>query len=352
MRSKEKALSFILMTVLAVTAQVPKAHAQQYDSESDFKVELINDGKAVKITGYVGLNQIIRVPPLIQRLPVTSIGEWAFAGSKSLDSIIIPDSITSIENGAFNGCSNLAEINIPDNVTSIGEWAFYQCSSLTSIDIPGNVTTIVNGAFLGCTNLTEINVAAENTRYSSLDGVLYNKNKTVLIQCPGGKTGTFNVPSSVTSIRDWAFRYCSITRVNIPNTVNSIGEQAFAESSLINIILPKSIIIIRAGTFDGCENLINIAIPNSVTSIGDYAFQACSLTSVIIPNSVNSIGTFAFSDCASLTSVTFEGTIPSGEFSNGAFDGLGDLRAKYLARGPGRYTRTNGSSTTWTKQPS
>jgi len=209
----------------------------------------------------------------------------------------------------------------------------------------------VDGAFLDCAKLTAINVTADNARYSSQDGVLYDKRKQILIQCPGGKKGTFTVPNSVTIIKKGAFRYSNISRVVIPNNVNSIEEQAFAESGLTEITLPNSVIIIKDGTFDGCEDLAAVTIPKSVTSIGDYAFSDCvSLTAVIIPESVTSIGNFAFSECAGLTSVTIQGKISQDNLHEDAFEGLGDLRDKYFRRGPGRYTRTNGSSTTWTKQ--
>jgi hypothetical protein len=208
----------------------------------------------------------------------------------------------------------------------------------------------VNGAFNGCTSLTAIIVVADNSRFSSQDGVLYNKSKTVLIQCPGGKTGAYTIPNGVTRIRGSAFRYCSLTSVTIPNSVSSIEEYAFAESRLTNITVPNSIIIIKSYTFDGCDSLTGVTIPNSVTGIEKHAFQACGLTSITIPNSVTSIEEYVFSECSRLTSVTFQGTITSSGFDNGAFDGLGDLRDKYLANGPGRYTKPSISSSTWTKQ--
>jgi hypothetical protein len=207
----------------------------------------------------------------------------------------------------------------------------------------------VNGAFLGCTSLTAITVVADNNRYSSQDGVLFNKSKTVLIQYPGGKAGAYTIPSGVTSIGSGAFRYCRINGVTIPTSVSSIGEQAFAESGLTSINIPTSIIIIRNSTFDGCDSLVSVTLPNSVTGIGDYAFAESGLTSITIPPSVTGIGTFAFSECASLTSVTFQGRIPSDGFTNDAFDGLGDLHDKYLSGGPGRYTRPNRGSQ-WSKQ--
>jgi len=332
------------MTVLSVAA-----YAQQYDSENDFMTETTPDRKAVTITKYLGFKQAVRIPPVINKLPVAGIGNYAFAET-GITSVTLPDSVTSIEEGAFTNCKRLASINIPNNVTSIGEWAFRDCTSLTSITIPNSVTDIVEGAFLGCTSLTAINVSANNSRYSSADGVLFNKSKTILIQFPGGKTGVYTIPNSVTSIWKWAFRYTSLDGVTIPNSVTSIGSEAFAGSNITGVNLPNSIITIRNGTFDNCIDLASVTIPNSVTGIGEHAFQACtSLTSITIPANVNSVEAYVFSECDSLTSITFNGTIPPGGLNNDAFDGLGDLRAKYLAGGPGKYTRPGGGDR-WTRQ--
>jgi hypothetical protein len=343
-KNRKTVLTLVLMTVITIAAS-----AQQYDSESDFRTEPINGGKAVAITKYVGPKQTVRIPPTIQKLPVASIGSWAFYESISLDSIIIPNSVISIDEGAFAGCSRLASITIPNSVTSIGEWAFAD-TMLTSITIPKSVTSIVNGAFLGCTSLTEINVAADNSRYSSQDGVLFNKSKTVLIHFPGGKTGAYTIPNSVTSIGNSAFRYSSLKGVTIPANVSNIGEHAFAESSITSITIPNSINTIRNSTFDGCNDLTSVTLPNSVTSIGEHAFQACgSLTSISLPITLTSIEAFAFSECANLTSVTFQGPIPSNKIHEGVFDGLGDLRERYISGGPGMYTRPLRSNK-WTRQ--
>ncbi|MBR1922203.1 MAG: leucine-rich repeat domain-containing protein, partial [Paludibacteraceae bacterium] len=158
--------------------------------------------------------------------------------------------------------------------------------SLTSVTIPNSVTSIGDGydAFYGCSSLTSINVASDNSNYCSVDGVLFNKDKTTLIQYPGGKQGAYTIPNSVTSIGESAFYNCSsITSVTIPNSVTSIGERAFYE----------------------CTSLTSVTIGNSVTSIGYQAFAFCTgLTSVTIGNSVTSIGDHAFTDCSGLTSVT------------------------------------------------
>ncbi len=219
---------------------------------------------------------------------VTSIGEDAFWGCSGLTSITIGDSVTSIGEDAFSNCTGLTSITIPNSVTSIGECAFSSCTGLTSITIGDSVTSIGEDAFYDCTGLTNINVDADNPNYCSENGVLYNKAKTTLIRYPGGKTGSFTIPNSVTSIGNSAFDGCTgLTSVTIPDSVTSIGDYAFP----------------------GCTGLTSITIPNSVTSIGECAFSECTgLKSITIGNSVKSIGYFCCEDCTDLTSITFSGT--------------------------------------------
>ena len=242
---------------------------------------------------------------------VTSTGECTFSDCVSLTSVAIPDSVTCIDNGAFYGCRSLTSVTIPDGVTSIGRSAFSWCTSLTSVTIPDSVTSIGSGAFSNCAALTGIWVTEGNSHYSSdASGVLFSKDKTTLVQCPGAFAAC-TIPDSVTSIVGYAFDGCtSLTSVTIPDSVTSIGGRAFDGcTSLTSVTIPDSVTSIGKGAFYDCTSLTSVTIPDSVTSIDEYAFYDCkSLTSVTIPDSVTSIGDWAFSGCKSLTNVYFTGT--------------------------------------------
>ena len=177
---------------------------------------------------------------------VKGIGEYAFSGCSSLISVTIGDGVTSIGTKAFDGCSSITSpvynahcfaympksysgaYVIPEGIKQIAGGAFSGCSSLTSVTIGNSVTSIGMYAFSGCSSLTSINVDANNSNYSSTDGVLFNKDKTTLIAYPRGEQGAYTIPNSVTSIGEYAFYECSsLTFITIPNSVTSIGGSAF-----------------------------------------------------------------------------------------------------------------------------
>lgn len=297
-----------LLSPLSVTAS-----AEDILTEGDYSYTVNEDGETVTITKYTGTDSEVDIPRTLGGKNVTSIGDEAFNGCASLISVTIPNDVTTIGISAFNYCLLLKSVTIPDSVTTIGDYAFTHCHSLASVVLSDSVTTIGVRAFLECPSLEKINVALNNDNYSSIDGVLFNKDKTELICYPAGKKDTlYEIPNSVTKIYDASFMYCdSLTSVAISDNVTYIGMQAFQDcDSLINVTISKNVTTIDDSVFADCTSLTSVIIPNSVTTVNSFAFKRCtSLTSITIPDSVTHIGWGAFRGCTSLTSVTIPNSV-------------------------------------------
>ena len=228
---------------------------------------------------------------------VTKIGIWAFGECEKLVTIKLPAGLTSIEGCTFGSCVNLKTITIPDGVTEVGDSAYIFCNGLTTVTIPASVTKIGKGAFDHCDSLKSISVSPDNPSYSSVDGVLFNKDKTKLILYPPKKEGNvYSIPISVTEIGEKAFEDCrSLRAITIPDGVTSIGD----------------------GAFDNCSALTSITIPDGVAKIGDYTFRCRRLLSIVIPASVTKIEGKAFNHCDSLKSISVSPDNPCYSSLNG-----------------------------------
>ncbi|MBR4620351.1 MAG: leucine-rich repeat protein [Salinivirgaceae bacterium] len=312
---------------------------------------------------------------------VTTIG--SFYNCEDLTSVTISEVVTDIYSSSFYNCNKLTEINvaadnpkysskdgvlfnkdkttlvicpggktgtylIPDFVVKIVSGAFGRCNGLVSVTIPNSVRIIESGEFEDCKNLTEINVDSANEKFSSENGVLFNKDKTQLIRFPEGKNGSYTIPNSVNKICSYAFSDCSgLKSLTIPNSVTSISDYAFTgsvhietleyntnavyddygllvpEDSLKTVVIGDDVTYIGNSAFRDCSSLASVTIGNSVKKIGDLAFNGYNnLISVTIPNSVTYVGENAF---GGVNNIVYSGSAsgsPWGAFClNGTIDG-------------------------------
>jgi len=232
-------------------------------------------GGKLTVINYYGKEKNVVIPAAVNGKPVTGIGEKAFYWkgltgvtipngvitigkgtfqSNEFSSINIPNSVTNIGDSAFSD-NQLTSITIPNSVITIGESAFYD-NQLTDVTIGSGVTSIGDGAFrgfFGNKNLITINVAAGNTAYSSQDGVLYDKSKKLLIQCPAGKSSV-SIPSTVTSIGEYAFDNSKMDRIVFPDSVTSIGRYAFYGTRLISVTIGAGVTVGRGNQFEDAYN--------------------------------------------------------------------------------------------------
>lgn len=202
--------------------------------------------------------------------------------------------------GAFENCTGLTSITIPNSVTSIGAYAFDACKGLTSITIPDRVTNIGAGAFRDCTGLTSVTIP------NSVTNISYSAFR----DCSGLTSVT--IGNSVTSIGYDAFYGChGLTNITIPDSVTSIGQGAFQYCTGLTTVNWNATECTSAGEstsypiFKDCFNLATVNIGDNVKIIPTYAFKDCTgLTSITIPDSVISIDSYAFENCTGLTSMT------------------------------------------------
>ena len=260
--------------------------------------------------------------------------------------VVIPSCVTEIGDWAFDRCYGLTDVTIPNGVLSIGTYAFRFCNRLTGMTIPQSVTNIGSRAFTRCDELRTFSVDPANRFYSSREGLLLNKDGTVLVR--GINDYGVVIPDGVTTIGEAAFEWCNwLESVEIPESVTVVGDSAFFWCmSLESVEIPESVTVIGDSAFSRCESLTSIEIPRGVTTIGDSAFSTCtSLMSVEIPEGVTAIESRAFDGCESLASIE----IPRGVTKIGecAFWGCTGLVSRVVI--PDSVTNIEWSAFAWCK---
>ncbi len=215
-------------------------------------------------------------------------GKCLLATNKEIDeAYTVKDGTLLIGANAFYSNNKVKTITLPDSVLVICDFAFNWCDNLETINIGNGVIGIGENLFSASPKLSAINVSAENTEYTSVDGVLFNKSRNEIISFPAGKGTEYTIPSTVKKIGDYAFSYCNgLTSVTIPEKVTSIGDHAFSDCfSLKEIRIPDEVKFIGDSAFQYCENLEEIWLGYGVTHIGKFAFDMCNKLGYVYYNS-------------------------------------------------------------------
>lgn len=240
--------------------------------------------------------------------------------------------------------TDITKVVFEEGITHMGGRVAYCCTEVTEVYISSTVESLGLWPFNIAISLERF-IVDENNPYFSVDeyGVLYNKDKTELIRCPGALKGEYTIPDSVTSIRDYAFYYClNLTEINVPDSVDYIGNYCFSWCkslksiklpegigylgnhllswciSLESVEIPSSVTSIRNNVFNHCTKLESVTIPAGLTSVGDFAFAYCqSLKAAILPEGVTDIGENAFAWCEAMTEVSIPDSVKA--IGEGAF---------------------------------
>lgn len=322
-------------------------------------------GKGYAVSGIGSCkDKAVTVPSSYNGLPVTEIGEYAFALNSSIKSVILPDTVTKIGGNAFFGCLALTSVKHGGALTYIGNEAFCEsaiteltvgsdnselfigasafrdCKLLERIVLIGNMQALSQNAFLRCTALSEVTLPdsietigmAAFKECHLLKKINIPKSLKVIeneafSECQN--ISAISLPDTTTKVGNFAFRGClsltdfrfsasmskiptgmfsgciSLTVIGIPDNIKEIGVEAFRGTPLSRVILPKELTELSPGIFYSCEKLKELNIPTSVTAIASLAFYGCEdLEAIFIPKNVSSIADTAFSGCTSLTNIT------------------------------------------------
>nr|MDE7296545.1 leucine-rich repeat domain-containing protein [Clostridia bacterium] len=325
---------------------------------------------------------------------VTALGTYAFSNCTALEEIELNEGLVSIGSRAFQSAKKLKEITIPDSVETVAGYAFQSCSALERITIGAGVSTFgeypmeEDGLTFGavtpvlylCTSLKEVTVSAENTSFSSENGVMYGENGSVLYCIPADyEAEEFELPSTVKTILPYSVSsQKNISKITVNSGCENIGKGAFYKSLLKEVYLSDTVSHIGASILLDCKNVntfvidsrnpyysaaggdgivytgdgktlvmylglaSEVSVKEGTKTIADAVFMnSAALTSIVIPDSVESVGYQAFKGCSKLESITIGSGLK--EIGGAAFAQLASLKSVTVSAQNAAFKSVNGT---------
>ena len=244
---------------------------------------------------------------------VDTIISGAFRDNVNLTSVTFGVNIKSVASSSFTGCANLQQIEFNNGLLEIGSYAFSECTSLKTVTLPATLVEMGQNPFRNCVSLESIEVEGGNTVYTSDDGVLYSIHKDTLLMYPAGKsTNSFEIPTGVSVISDYAFSGCTaLNYVTIPSSVKQIGNYAFSYTGLLSVKVPNSVTELGQRAFYECHNLRTANIGSGIKVLDSATFMSSGLSQITLPYGLQSIGSYCFANCHDLDSVILPSTLTS-----------------------------------------
>lgn len=256
--------------------------------KSWYNYEVLADGTTISLKGfsdYYDDSEALVIPASIDGYTVKKILDNAFGYNRQITSIVFPDTLTEIGYGAFQYNSSLASITLGSSLSSISGNAFTY-TAISTVRFPASLEYLTTTAFRNCSSFTAYTVETGNTKFSASNGILYNLDKTTVYHCPLTKTGSFDIPSTVTRINQYAYENCSqLENLTLPAGLIEIGYSAFQNcDSIESVTIPEGVSSLTSDVFRGCDALESVQLPASLTSLAsDRAFiYTPSLSSITV----------------------------------------------------------------------
>ena len=324
---------------------------ERWNGLSD-RVYVVAIGKFVKSVGKNAFSGCTSLSKVIMGAGVEAIGDSAFCNCEQLKEFKVTAGVKEISETAFVFCPGLkaftvdesnecftvgscgelidksrsclitlpkvlsaihTDYEVPSDVAEIGQAAFFCCNKLSSVKIHKDVKRIGESAFAGCVALSKIDLSSDNSSYTSVDGIIYNKEKTHLVVCPSNLAKkSVTIPETVTEVFDFAFSDCrNLVTVQLPLSVRRIGRNAFYCCKMLTTVnVPEGVERIEDCTFAGCMAMKKLKLPSSLKVIGNNAFESCTfLQAVEFPQNLTSVGSLAFYHCKELRNLEFPGSV-------------------------------------------
>ena len=299
---------------------------------------IVLDDGTIEISRYVGNDEVVVIPQMIDGVVVSSIGEGAFKDCTTVQRVYLYDTIKNLGDKSFYGCSGLISIRLSTNIEEIPFYAFYKCSKMEKITIPGGVKRLGSGAFSSCMKLKDIELPESleeiHSSFSDCTSMTQIELPNNLQVLDGGFYGctaleSIVLPDSINTIGQSTFMYCSnLKYIKLPMNLKQISTNAFRGCSLLNDIdFPDGLTRIHNEAFAECINLSIVELPDSVGTIESYAFRNCKkLKRVVLPDALTMIGKGAFNNCEALTDINYPRMLAVIDGEKGIFEGCVSLK--------------------------